>query len=88
MALGVLEHRVPLVEHFAQVLQRLLAPGRDLGGVDAVAGSQFGQRGLAPERFQGNPGLELRGVVPPGAVSSSLLLCIGIIAVTLEQFPT
>jgi len=48
MALGVLESRVPVVEDFAQVLQRLLAPGGDLGGVDAVAGSKFGQRGIAP----------------------------------------
>src|SRR2546425_1477795 len=37
MALGVLEDRIPVVEYFAQVLQRLLAPRGDLGGVDAVA---------------------------------------------------
>jgi len=37
MALGVLEDRIPVVEDFAQVLKRLLAPGGDLGGVYAVA---------------------------------------------------
>jgi len=37
MALGVREDRIPVVEYFAQVLKRLLAPRGDLGGVDAVA---------------------------------------------------
>ena len=67
LALGVLDSRIPVVEHFAQVLQRLLAPGGDLRGVDAVAGYQFAQRGIAPQRFQRHPSLELRGVVPTSA---------------------
>ena len=37
MALAVFEYRIAVVEDLAQVLKRLLAPGGDLGGVDAVA---------------------------------------------------
>jgi len=86
MALGVLQHRAAVVKHFTQVLKRLLAPGGNLRGVEAVARGQLGQRRLPAQRFQRNPGLETSMSGSSASVSWLLLLFIGIIAVTMEQF--